>query len=193
MAKEHFQTLTEPMYYISAGTSGRVLRCRHYGEGEEDFKGAGKRATAGDALCHAAPVCGGGNDLSDCGGGEAQVIPDYGKRQADAAGGIHPADGSGDKDARTILQKSLLIDDKTEGGVQLLCCFSAKNHALEKDFKVVHQEQQPVSRVSSKVDAVFLADVKMGMFDGIVYPVMDVEGGNILIANPENARLSCLR
>ena len=30
----------------------------------------------------------------------------------------------------------------------------------------------------------FLADVKMGMFDGIVYPVMDVEGGNILIANP---------
>ena len=94
----------------------------------------------------------------------------------------------------TILQKSLLIDDKTEGGVQLLCCFSAKNHALEKDFKVVHQGTAAGVQSQFQVDAVFLADVKMGMFDGIVYPVMDVEGGNILIANPgKNARLSCLR
>ena len=94
MAREQFQTLTEPMYYILLALLEECCGVDIMEKVKKISKGRVK-VRAGDALCHAAPVCGGGNDLSDCGGGEAQVIPDYGKRQADAAGGIHPADGSG--------------------------------------------------------------------------------------------------
>ena len=77
MAREQFQTLTEPMYYILLALLEECCGVDIMEKVKKISKGRVKRT--GDALCHAAPVCGGGNDLSDCGGGEAQVIPDYGK------------------------------------------------------------------------------------------------------------------
>ena len=77
---------------------------------------------------------------------------------------------------------------------QLFGSLAAQEHPLHKDLKIIHH--RAIAGIDDQLELnqrLRLVDLQFRLFDGVIHPVVDIKGGDILVPDAAAADIGFIR